>query len=159
MSTTRDELAGNLTAYIDGELSELETKRLEEALKADPELAALERAMRATLQAVEKLPSPEPSQALRRAVLNRLDEKTAFEKLRAFFTLPRLVPAIGLAAAAAVAVVVLYKPGRHEGPALDPETLFVAQNMEVLEDMDVIGLENPDDLDVVASLHELEATP
>ena len=31
--------------------------------------------------------------------------------------------------------------------------------MELLEDMDVIGLENPDDLDIVASLHELEGTP
>jgi len=156
--STRDELAANLTAYIDGELSELETKRLEEALKADPELAALERTMRATLQAVGRLPHPEASQALRRAVLSRLDEKTPFEKLRAFFTLPRLAPAVGLAAAAAVAVVVL-KPGRADRPALDAETLFVAQNMEVLEDLDVIGLETPDDLDVVASLHELEATP
>jgi anti-sigma factor RsiW len=154
--STRDELAANLTAYIDGELSELETRRLEEALKADPELAALEQRMRSTIEAVEKLPSPEPSRELRRAVLNQLDEKTAFEKLRAFFTLPRLIPAVGVAAAAAVAVVVM-RP--DEKPHLDAETLFVAQNMEVLEDLDLIGLENPDDLDVVASLHELEGTP
>ena len=157
--STRDELAGSLTAYIDGELSELERKRIEDALKTDPELAALERAMRSTLEAVEKLPGPQPSAALRRAVLNRLDEKTAFEKLRAFFTLPRLVPVVGLATAAVVAVVVVQRGALGEKPQLDSETLFVAQNMDVLEDMDLIGLEDADDLDVVASLHELEGTP
>ncbi|MBL8954418.1 MAG: zf-HC2 domain-containing protein [Myxococcaceae bacterium] len=154
----RDELAANLTAYIDGELPELEAKRLEEALKVDSELAALERTMRATLKAVEALPSPEPSQALRRAVLSRVAEKSAFQKLAAYFTLPRLVPAVGLAAAAAVAVVV-WQPWAEGRPGLDPETLFVAQNIEVLEDLDVIGLEGSDDLDIVTSLHELEGTP
>lgn len=157
--STRDELAANLTAYIDGELSELERKRVEDALKTDPELAALERAMRSTLEAVEKLPGPQPSAALRRAVLTRLDEKTTFEKLRALFTLPRLVPLLGVATAAVVAVVVLQGGVGADKPQLDSETLFVAQNMEVLEDLDLIGLEGADDLDVVASLHELEGTP
>lgn len=156
--STRDELAANLTAYIDGELTELEMRRMKEALDADPELAALEKQLRATLKAVAALPSPEPSQALRRAVLSKLDEPTsAFERLKAFFTLPKLVPALGLATAAVVAVVVMQRP--VDKPQLDAETLFVAQNMEVLEDLDVIGLENTDDLDVVASLHELEGTP
>src|SRR5438132_13830287 len=108
--STREELAGNLTAYIDGELDELEAKRIEEALKADPELAALERKLRATVKAVEALPAVQPSTALRRAVLNRLDEKTGFEKLKAFFTLPRLVPAFGLAAAAAGRVAGVTRP-------------------------------------------------
>lgn len=157
--STRDELARNLTAYIDGELSELEHKRLEDALKTDPELAALERAMRATLEAVEKLPGPQPSSALRRAVLSRLDEKTAFEKLRALFTLPRLVPLAGLATAAVVAVAVVQGGAGADKPQLDSETLFVAQHMDVLEDLDLLGLEEADDLDVVASLHELEGTP
>lgn len=155
--STRDELAGNLTAYIDGELTELESKRIEEALRADPELAALERQLRSTIKAVGAMPAPAPSRDLRRAVLNRLDEKTRTERLRAFFTLPRLLPAAGLAAAAAVAVALIR--GQTEKPQLDAETLFIAQNMEVLEDLDVIGLENPDDLDVVANLHQLEATP
>jgi anti-sigma factor RsiW len=157
--STRDELAGNLTAYIDGELSELEAKRVEEALKGDPELATLERKLRAAVKAVEAMPAPAPSTALRRAVLGRLDEKTRLERVLSLLTLPRLVPAIGLAAAAAVTVVVVQRPLVEPSRPLDPETLFVAQNMDVLEDMDLIGLENPDDLDVVASLHELEATP
>src|SRR5207249_1224658 len=106
-------------------------------------------------KAVAAMPAPQPSQALRRAVLNRLDEKSGFQRLRALFTLPRLVPALGLATAAAIAAVVLVQrqPPRTD---FDAETLFVAQNMEVLEDMDLIGLEHPDDLDVVANLHQLE---
>src|SRR5262245_53411558 len=125
--STRDELIENLTAYIDGELSELEAKRIEEALKSDPELATLEQQLRATVTAVEKLGAPEPSQALRRAVLNRLDEKTALEKLRALFTLPRLVPVMGVAAAATVAAVVLNTGGVAPGrPTLDAETFEVA---------------------------------
>ena len=158
--STRDELAENLTAYIDGELSELEAKRMEEALKSDPELAKLEQQLRATVTAVEKMTAPEPSRDLRRAVLNRLDEKTTLEKLRALFTLPRLVPLAGLAAAAAVTVVVMGgRGGKPDRPGLDVETLELAQNMEVIEDLDLIGLENPDDLDIVANLHQLEVTP
>lgn len=156
--STREELTGNLTAYIDGELSELEARRIEEALRLDPELAALEQKLRTAVKAVEALPAPAPaSAALRRAVLQRLDEKTPLQRLRSFFTLPRLVPVAGLAAAAAITVVVVGRP--VDKPGLDDETLFVAQNIEVLEDLDLIGLENPDDLDVVANLHELEVRP
>lgn len=152
--STREELAENLTAYIDGELNELDAKRMREAIATDPELGRLEQQLRATVTAVEKLQAPAPSQALRRAVLNALDEKTTLQKLAAFFTLPRLVPIAGLAAAATVAVVIATRP--DEKPQLDAEALFLAQNMEVVEDLDLIGLENPDDLDVVANLHELE---
>ena len=155
--STREQLAEELTAYIDGELNELDARRVEEALKADPELAALERRLRATVTAVEALSAPAPSVALRRAVLGRIDEPTALDRLKGFFTLPRLVPAVGLAAAAAVAVVVV-KSKTAETPVEDPEALVLAQNMEVVEDLDLIGLENPDDLEVVANLKELEAT-
>ena len=36
---------------------------------------------------------------------------------------------------------------------------MLAENMDVVEDLDLMGLENPDDLEVVANLKELEATP
>ena len=55
-----------LTAYVDGELSELDMQRVKAALAADPKLAALEQLLRSTVSAVEALPSPQPSQALRR---------------------------------------------------------------------------------------------
>jgi anti-sigma factor RsiW len=155
----REQLAEDLTAYIDGELSELDARRIEDALKTDPELAALERRLRATVTAVEKMEAPAPSVALKRAVLGRIDEPTALERLKSFFTLPRLVPAVGLAAAAAVTVVVV-RGNRVEPPvADDPDGFVLAQNMDVVEDLDLIGLENPDDLEVVANLKELEGTP
>jgi anti-sigma factor RsiW len=157
---TREQLALDLTAYVDGELSELDARRIEEALKADPELAALERRLRKAVTVVEKMEAPAPSLALRRAVLGRIDEPTALERLKAFFTLPRLVPAAGLAAAAAIAVVVVMKNRHHEAPlGQDAEALVLAENMDVVEDLDLMGLENPDDLEVVANLKELEATP
>ncbi len=151
------DLEAELTAYVDGELSELDAKRVEAALAADPALAAKEQQLRAVVAAVEALPAPEPSQALRRAVLNGLDQApTIGERLAAWLTPARWMPAAGLAAAA-VAVVVLTRgePGTPLNGA-DDEQLYVATNMEVLEDLDLAGLESPDDLEVIAQLNSLE---
>jgi anti-sigma factor RsiW len=158
---TKAEQDEDLTAYIDGELSELDAKRFEERLKNEPELAALEKALRATMKQVSTLPMPAASQQLRRNVLNRIDEPLgAGEKLRAWFQGWRLVPALGMAAAAAVAVVLVVWPhGPRHGEVLMAENLEVAQNIDLLEDMDVVGLDNPDDLEVVARLDELEVKP
>ncbi len=153
----------DLTAYVDGELSELDRKRFEERLKNEPELAALEQQLRATVKKLATLPQPAVSQQLRRNVLNKIDEPaTVMEKLRALFPARRLVPALGMAAAATVAVAVAVG-GRPSGTQplafADPEQLELAQNIDVLEDLDVVGLENPDDLEVVARLDELEVKP
>ena len=147
-----------LTAYIDGELSELDSKRVEASLAADSALARLEQRLRATVAAVEALPSPQPSQALRRAVLNGLDAAPTFsERLRLWLRPSRWVPALGLATAATL-VVVLF--GRSDSTAAlheaDAEQLYVAANMEVLEDLDLAGLESPEDLEVIAQLNSLE---
>jgi anti-sigma factor RsiW len=148
----------NLTAYLDGELPEAERKALEAALEADPALRATLAQLEGAVAAVKALPDPAASAALRRAVLAQVDgPQTLSERLKAFFTLPRLVPIGGLAAAAVLAVVVSQR-GADKPPA-DPEQLFVAQNMEMLEDLDLLGLEHPDDLEVVMRLDELEATP
>ena len=156
--TDDHDLAAELTAYIDGELSAEDAKKIAAALDADPKLRALEQQLRSTVVAMKSLHDPQPSMALRRLVLASIDEVPAslFDRLRAAFTLPRLVPVAGLAAAAiAVAVVA----GRDSQPTDDPEQLVVAQNLEVLEDLEVVGLDEADDLDVVQNLHELEATP
>jgi anti-sigma factor RsiW len=146
----------NLTAYLDGELPEAERKELEAALEKDPGLKASLEQLRSAVAAVKALPEAEASAALRRAVLAGVDgPQTLSERLRAFFTLPRLVPIAGVAAVAALAVVV---SGGEKAPA-DPEQLFVAQNMELLEDLDTLGLESPEDLDVVMALDQLEAAP
>ncbi|MFZ5438651.1 MAG: anti-sigma factor family protein [Myxococcota bacterium] len=147
----------DLTAYIDGELPEARVKELEAALKADPQLRALEQRLRASIAAVEALPAPQtaPSPALRRAVLAAVAEPTWKEK---WLRWPVLVPAMGVAVAAAVTLVVLPRGGELEG-GLDEEKLLLAQNLDVVEDLDLVGLESADDLDVIADLEQLEKTP
>lgn len=153
----REDLVNDLTAYIDGELPEARAKEVEAALAADPQLQALEARLRATVAAVEALPAPAPSPALRRAVLATLDEPTWREKVKAWLTPPRLVP-VGLAVAAAVTAVVLWPAAASvDSPAgLDEDALLLAQHLDLAEDLDLVGLESPDDLAVVAQLDELE---
>lgn len=150
-----------LTAYVDGELSELDMQRVKAALEKDPRLAALEKMLRQTVSAVEALPSPEPSQALRRAVLNGLDAPMTWsERLQKWLRPSRLMPALGMAAAAAL-VALIAQQGARVSPAHEPEEeqLYVAQNLEVLEDLELAGMESAEDLEVIAALDSLEATP
>lgn len=143
----------DLTAYIDGELSPERVRALSAALERDPKLRALEQGLRRSIEAVEALPLPEASAGLRRAVLEAVSRKTFRER---WFTLPRLLP-LGLALAAGIAVVV-WPRGEEAGGSLDEEKLLLAQNLEVVEDLDLMDLGSTEDLDVVAHLHELEAT-
>ena len=145
-----------LTAYIDGELPPERVREMEAALAKDPALRSLEQRLRQSIGAVEALPSPATSPALRRAVLAAIDEPTFWQR---WFTLPRLMP-VGLALAAVlVAVVVWPRAGLEEGAPADEEKLLLAQNLDVVEDLDLVDLASAEDLDVVADLHELEATP
>lgn len=139
-----------LTAYIDGELPPEKVRELEAALAKDPQLRSLEQRLRRSIDAVEALPLPQTSPALRRAVLAEIDKPTFWER---WLTLPRLLP-VGLALAAGLTAVVLWP--REETPALDEEKLLLAQNLEVVEDLDLVDLGSAEDLDVVAQLHELE---
>ncbi len=149
--------SAELTAYIDDELGPDEVRALEAALEKAPALRALEQKLRRTVARVEALPPlPSSAIALRRQVLNAIDaEPRPFpERLRAWLTPGRLVPA-GLAMAAAVTTLVLWAPGADEQPA-DAESLLMAQHMDVVEDLDLVGVDSADDLEVIAALHELE---
>ncbi len=104
-----------------------------------------------------ELPEPAVSTATRRQLLAKLDAlpPTTRERLRALLRPWVLVPALGLAA---VAGLVLFTSLPRE-PALevtDAGTLELAMNLEVVEDYDVVGLEDAEDLEVVAHLDELE---
>lgn len=145
------EFEEDLTAYIDGELPPERQRAMEAALAKDPALRSLEQRLRKSVALVEALPLPETSPSLRRAVLAEIGKPTFFER---WFTLPRLVP-LGLAMAAGVALVVWPR----EEAGLDEEKLMLAQNLEVVEDLDLVDLGSAEDLDVVAQLHELEVTP
>lgn len=149
-----DSIHDDLTAYIDGELPPERVRQIEAALAADASLRALEQKLRRSIAAVEALPAPvtESSAAMRRAVLNAVAEPTWRER---WLRWPVLMPMAGLAAAAAVTLVVW--PKTEEAPSgLDEEKLLLAQNLEVVEDLDLVGLESPEDLDVVADLQDLE---
>jgi len=148
-----EDLANELTAYIDGELDDARARQVEAALAADPQLRALEQQLRATVAALKTLPEPAPSAALRRAVLAKVDEPTWRERLARWLTPPRLVP-VGLAVAAALTAVVVWPRGA-DAP-VDEDALLLAQNLDVAEDLDLVGLDSPDDVAVVAHLDELE---
>lgn len=162
MSST-EEMEAQLTAYLDGELSADERARVDAALAADPALRATLAKLTLALDAVKALPAPEPSAALRRAVLARIDEPTWRERLGAWLGPRALVP-VGAAAAIVVAVLVNRagvpaSDGQAAPVVADEEALAMATHLEVLEDMELAGLERAEDLDVVAHLDELEATP
>ena len=141
-----------LTAYIDGELSPEKVRELEAALAKDPALRSLEQRLRRSIDAVEALPLPETSPALRRAVLNAIAEPTFWEK---WFTLPRLLP-LGLGLAGGLTALVMWpRAGLEE---MDEDKLLLAQNLDVVEDLDLVDLGSDEDLDVVTQLHELEVT-
>lgn len=144
----------DLTAYIDGELPPDRVAALEAELAKNPALRALEQGLRRSIEAVEALPLPlaETSPALRRAVLEAIAQPTFFER---WFTLPRLLP-LGLALAAGLSAVVFWPSPGEDGAPVDEEKLLLAQNLEVVEDLDLMDLGSAEDLDVVAQLHELE---
>jgi anti-sigma factor RsiW len=155
----------DLTAYIDGELPPERVRELEAALAKDPALRSLEQRLRKSIGAVDALPLPQTSPALRRAVMAAvfpptsspqgalIDQPTFWQR---WFTLPRLMP-VGLALAATLAAVVVWpRAGLEEGAPADEEKLLLAQNLDVVEDLDLMDLSSAEDLDVVADLHELE---
>lgn len=146
------DLEEDLTAYIDGELPPERMAALEAELAKNPALRALEQGLRRSIEAVEALPSPETSPALRRAVMEAIAQPTFFER---WFTLPRLLP-LSLALAAGLSAVVFWPTPGEDGVPVDEEKLLLAQNLEVVEDLDLMDLGSTEDLDVVAQLHELE---
>jgi anti-sigma factor RsiW len=147
-----------LTAFIDGELREADRLALEQALAADPALRALEQRLRQTVALMARVPAPAPSAAMKRAVLDRLAPvASAAPPTPSWFSMPRLLPFAALAAAAGLAAVVLTRTPNT--PAVDEEQVVLAQNLELVEDLDLDGLSSPEDLDVIEQLAQLEQTP
>lgn len=149
-----------LTAYIDGELSDAERRDVEAALASDPSLAALERKLRQTVTLMKQLAAPAPSTSLKASVLAKLDDAPTVTAGPAVW-FRRAIPVVALAAAAALVFIVR---GREEVPPalVEDDQVLLAQNIDVVEDLDLVGLA-PEDLDVVEQLNQLdekkEATP
>ena len=157
-------LHAELTAYVDGELSPAETAAVRLHLSSCADCRSTEALLRRTLQTLEALPSFEPSLGLRRTVLHEVEAvPPGFrQRLGSWLTPTVLVPsATGLLTAVVLAVLVA-KHGAQ--PALPPElqdttALDLAMNYDVVANYDLLDLESPDDVEVVAHLQELEGRP
>lgn len=147
----------DLTAYVDGELAPARRAEMETHLRGCAGCQGTEALLRRTVARMAELPGYTPSPAMRREVLAKLDAlpPTLGERLRALLRPSVLVPAAGLAAVAGLALYTA-APGEPALDVADAGTLELAMNLEVVEDYDVVGLENGEDLEVIASLHELE---
>ena len=153
----------DLTAYVDGELSALRQHQLALHLGTCDDCRSTEALLRKTVAGLAALPAFEPSAQMRRAVLHRIDEAPSLaERFRAAVFPSVLMPALGLGAAAAVAVVlhsVSANRADHPTSPLEPGQIELAANYELVADYDVLGLDGPEDLEVVQHLQELEAEP
>src|SRR5512139_2642256 len=132
-----------LTAFVDGELDEVASRKLEAHLGGCHGCRAREASLRAAVMEFARLPAFEPSPRLRRGVMARLEAPTWSERLRAMVRVRWWVPAGALAAGAfAVAVLVTRPTQDAEGTQpSSPVQLELAQNLDLLRDLDLVGLE------------------
>jgi anti-sigma factor RsiW len=165
MSCTFEE---DLTAYVDRELPPLKVRQLEGHLPGCRSCSATLALLRRTVSALEAMPAFAPSPQLRRAVLTRISQEppSLLDRLRGWLRPQLLVPALSAAALLAVGVVATQRIRRQELPTQDAPLLVadaseleLAQNLDLVEDLDVVGLESPEDLEVVEHLDELEGQP
>jgi anti-sigma factor RsiW len=151
----------DLTAYLDGELPSLRAKQVESHLAGCADCRATEALLRKTVVQLKSMPAFAPSPSMRRAVMHRLDEAPGWrERLAALLSPEILMPSAGLAAAALVAAAINAASQHPSVPgAMNGDQIALAQNLDVISDYDVLGLERPEDLEVIQHLKELEAEP
>lgn len=147
-----------LTAYVDGELNEHDRREVEAALQRDPKLKALEAKLRQTVALMKTLPAPAPSASMKASVLGLLDDAPPAQKT-SWFTMPKLVPMMALAAAAVLAVVLRGRAVEVPPAFVEEDQVLLAQNMELVEDLDLVGLASAEDVEVIELLKELEVKP
>jgi anti-sigma factor RsiW len=154
-------LEAELTAYVDGELAAPQASAVRAHLLLCADCRTTELLLRQTVHRLAALPSFEPSIGLRRTVLQKVDAAPApwGQRLRRWLRPAVLVPA-GLVTAGAMALLAAQAlrpslpPDLKDGAGLD-----VAMNFDVVANYDILGLDEPDDVEVVAHLQELEGRP
>lgn len=150
----------DLTAYVDGELAEGQQTKLQAHLPGCGECQKTLALLQRSVAQLSALPAYEPSGALRKNVLSRIDAPpSAWERVRAALRPAVFVPAGALFAAVVVALVWAGGGADPAPQVADAAQLELAANLEVIEDLDVVGLESPEDLEVIRHLEELEAMP
>ena len=157
-------LEAELTAYVDGELSPAQTTAVRLHLGTCADCRSTEALLRRTVQTLEALPSFEPSLALRRSVLHQVEAIPAplRQRLGSWLKPTVLVPSVTGLLTAGVLAVLVAKHGAQPTLPLelqDGTALDLAMNYDVVANYEVLDLESPDDVDVVAHLQELEGRP
>ncbi len=151
-----------LTAYVDGELGPTEASAVRAHLVGCADCRSTEALLRQTVQTLATLPDFEPSLGLRRSVLTEVEATPAplGVGLSRWLRPAVLVPS-GVLLASALAFVLTTHGGRPGLPTelQDGAALDVAMNYDVVANYDVLGLDAPDDVEVVAHLQELEGRP
>src|SRR5215468_10949086 len=135
--TVEDELTG----YVDGELSAVETARVRTHLTSCARCRSTEALLRRTVAELAVLPAFEPSVGQRRRVLSEVETvpRPWGEGLRNLLRPAVLGPAGVALATAAVVAVVAGQRAREERAERGAE-LAVAENYELLTDYEVVGL-------------------
>jgi anti-sigma factor RsiW len=146
-----------LTAYVDEELPPTRRAEVEAHLRGCAGCGATEALLRRTVTRLAELPEFIPSPSTRREVLEKVEAlpPTLRERLLALLRPTVLVPAAGLAAMAGLTLYTI-APSEPALEVTDVGTLELAMNLEVVEDYEVVGLDDGEDLEVIAHLHELE---
>lgn len=141
-----------LLLYLDGALDAPEAAALEQAAASDRVLAARIAQLRTFLATARDAPLPPAAPALRAALAERLGPETSrpirFARL--------LQWALPLTAVAALAFLALPNRTLMQVPT---ESLAVAAELDLYDSLDALGLESAEDVEVIASLESLEATP
>ncbi len=142
----------HLTAYLDGELLDAERGQFEAHLSTCADCSATRIQLERALEQLSRLTTPAPGPAMRQQVLAGLAPASPAPPVKRRMTLRRRARVL-IAAAALLAVAI---PGAQliRRSAEGAEDLLYAQHGEVLEDYEVIGLEGPEDVELIAHLQE-----
>jgi len=150
----------DLTAYLDGELAPSRRAEVEAHLPGCADCQHLVALLNHALSVVRTLPEYTPAKNTRAAVLRRVEPGPTWAQVLARALNPGvLMPSLGLAGALALALVVNVAARRSGSEHLDARQLELASNLDMVEDLDVLGLDRFEDLDVVEHLQELEVNP
>ncbi|MFL5318057.1 MAG: anti-sigma factor family protein [Myxococcaceae bacterium] len=146
----------DLTAYVDGELSEVRAQAVKQHLAGCADCRMVEGMIRRTASAMGTLPAFEPSPELRRRVMRHLEPAPSLLGAMGKWLRPQvLLPIAGLAALGGI-VFAVHGADKEPLEVTEPAQLELAMNMDELEDFDVVGLDGPDDVDVIEHLDELQ---
>ena len=153
----------DLTAYLDQELSPARAQEVTAHLRTCASCAPALALLRHTVGRLSEVAVFEPSAQLRRSVLNAIANEPAgaWEALKRRWWMTRLlVPTLAGATALGVVLLVTHQSNqRLANEMAETESIELAANLEVVRDLDVLGVEQPDDVEVVANLDDLEAMP